>query len=165
MTAGRRRAGWLLLAGLALAGCAPLVPLQPPGAWPGGPWSGRLALQVEGRQDQSFSASFELKGKAEAGELALYSPLGTTLAVLQWLPGTAVLKANGQTQQFESLDVLSGQVTGAAIPVAALFDWLAGANTPVAGWQADLSELEQGRVRARRTEPPPAAELRVVLDR
>jgi outer membrane lipoprotein LolB len=165
MTISRRRAGWLLAAGLALAGCAPLRTAHPPVAGSTGPWSGRLALQVQDRQAESFSATFELKGKAEAGELALYTPIGSTLAVLQWAPGTAVLKANGEVRQFDSLDALAGQVTGAAIPVAALFDWLVGSDTRVAGWEADLSQLDQGRVRARRLEPPPPAELRVVLDR
>jgi outer membrane lipoprotein LolB len=57
------------------------------------------------------------------------------------------------------------EATGSAIPVAALFDWLEGRNTAVPGWQADLSELGQGRLRAQRMQPPPAADLRVVLDR
>jgi outer membrane lipoprotein LolB len=57
------------------------------------------------------------------------------------------------------------QATGASLPVAALFDWLAGVNTPVPGWEADLSQLGEGRLRAQRREPPPLADLRVVLDR
>jgi outer membrane lipoprotein LolB len=35
----------------------------------------------------------------------------------------------------------------------------------VAGWKADLSLLNQGRLRAQRLEPPPPADLRLVLDR
>jgi outer membrane lipoprotein LolB len=60
---------------------------------------------------------------------------------------------------------LVAHATGAAIPVAALFDWLRGIDTPVAGWKADLSLLSQGRLRAQRLEPPPPADLRFVLDR
>jgi outer membrane lipoprotein LolB len=163
---GRRSASALLACvTLVLAGCA--VPLRPPVGLIGdtGPWSGRLALQVEESQSQSFSAGFELKGKAEAGELALFSPLGGTLALLQWAPGQATLRSNGQTRQFSSLDSLAAQVTGTPLPIAALFDWLAGSNTPVAGWQADLSQLREGRLQAKRVEPKPAADLRVVLDR
>jgi outer membrane lipoprotein LolB len=124
-----------------------------------------LALQVQDNQSQSFSAAFELRGEPQAGELSLFTPLGGTAAVLTWLPGSATLKSGGQVQQFESVDALVARATGSAIPIAALFDWLAGKNTPVVGWQADLSQLGEGRLRAQRLEPPPAADLRVVLDR
>ena len=51
---------------------------------------------------------------------------------------------NGQTREFDSVDALVAHATGAAIPVAALFDWLRGIDTPVPGWQADLSQLAAG---------------------
>ena len=124
-----------------------------------------MALEVEEKSSQSFSAGFELKGSARSGELTLYNPLGGTLALLSWAPGSALLRSNGQTRQFESVDALLTHATGAPIPVAALFDWLTGTNTPVSGWQADLSQLAQGRLRARRVDPPPAADLRVAFDR
>ena len=158
---------WWLAAGAALiaAGCA-----SPPRTAPGadrdnGPWSGRLAIQVEDNQRESFSAGFELKGSAAAGELALYNPLGGTVAVLSWEPGKATMRTNDQAREFESVDSLVEHATGAAIPVAALFDWLRGIDTPVPGWQPDLSLLAQGRLRAQRLQPPPPADLRVVLDR
>jgi outer membrane lipoprotein LolB len=76
-----------------------------------------------------------------------------------------MLRTNGKTRNFDSVESLVTHATGAAIPVAALFDWLRGIDTPVAGWQPDLSLLAQGRLRARRVEPSPPADLRVVLDR
>jgi outer membrane lipoprotein LolB len=158
--------GWLLAAALA-AGCAS-PPAKAPDITPaadGGPWSGRLALQVEDNQSQSFSAGFQLKGNAAKGELTLFNPLGGTLAVLAWAPGSATLRSNGRDQEFPSVEALVAQATGSAIPVAALFDWLRGTNTPVPGWQADLSQLDRGRLRAQRLQPPPPADLRVVLDR
>ncbi|MEP6790686.1 MAG: lipoprotein insertase outer membrane protein LolB [Ramlibacter sp.] len=130
-----------------------------------GVWAGRLGLQVESSPPQSFSAGFELKGNPKAGELALFNPLGGTLAVLSWDQDSATLRSGSQTSQFESLDALVSRVAGTAIPVAALFDWLAGTNTPVAGWQADLSQLAQGRIRAQRMDPAPAADLRLALER
>ena len=164
MIAARRWASaWALCAVLGLTGCASL---RFPAAVPtGASWSGRLALQVRDDAAQSFSAAFELRGAPESGELTLFTPLGGTAALLRWTPGAAVLVSNGQTRQFESLDALVLQATGAALPVTALFDWLAGTPTPVAGWRPDVSGLPQGRLLAHRMAPPPVADLRVVLDR
>jgi outer membrane lipoprotein LolB len=128
-------------------------------------WSGRLALQVDGSAAQSFSASFELKGSAEAGELTLFNPLGGTVARMLWQPGSATLHAHGEIRPFDSLETLVVQATGAPLPLAALFDWLRGRNTPVPGWQADLARLDDGRLTAVRSQPEPTATLRVVLDK
>ncbi len=167
MNTERRRGRWLLLlfAIILIAGCA--RPLRAPGQNDSktGVWTGRLAVQVEGDSRQSFSASFELQGQPSAGQLKLFTPLGGTAAVLTWLPGSATLQSDGQTRQFESVDALLAEVAGTAIPVSALFDWLAGTQTLAPGWQADLSQLEQGRLRAQRLAPPPATDLRIVLDR
>jgi outer membrane lipoprotein LolB len=148
-----------------LVGCAtPPKPTGPVDAV-NGPWSGRLALQVEDKPSDSFSAGFELKGNAQAGELTLYSPIGGVLALLAWQPGSATLRAGGQTREFPSVDSLVAHVTGEAIPVAALFDWLRGRDTRVPGWRADLTQLSQGRLAAKRLEPRPEADLRLVLER
>jgi outer membrane lipoprotein LolB len=154
-------AAWVLV----LAGCASPPRMAGPVDAQAGPWSGRLALTVEGNQSQSFSAGFELKGHAGAGDLTLFTPLGGTLAVLAWAPGSATLRSNGQTREFPSVETLVAHATGSAIPVAALFDWLRGTDTPVPGWQADLAQLPQGRLSARRLDPLPPADLRVVLER
>jgi outer membrane lipoprotein LolB len=159
---------WCIALAMALVtGCA--TPPRPAAAVAvdraAGPWSGRLALQVADKPGQSFSAGFELKGDARAGELTLYSPLGGTLAALAWRPGSATLGSGGQLREFASLDELVAQVAGEPIPIAALFDWLRGLDTPVAGWRADLSQLAQGRVAAKRLQPAPEADLRLVLER
>jgi outer membrane lipoprotein LolB len=161
----RRARAWLGAACCALlvAGCA--VPPRTPVAPGLQVWSGRLALTVEGQSSQSFSAGFELKGAPEAGELSLFNPLGGTIAVLGWSPGTATLKANGNTRQFPSLEALAQEATGAPLPVAALFDWLGGKPTPISGWEPDVSQVADGRLRARRTDPPPPADLRVLFER
>ncbi|MDB5753524.1 MAG: outer rane lipoLolB family protein [Ramlibacter sp.] len=165
MTASRRLAARLLggcLLAAVLAGCA--TPQRAP-AQPGVQvYTGRLALAVSANPPQAFSAGFELKGAPEAGELTLYSPLGGTLAVLGWTPGSASLKSGHEVRQFASLDALASEVTGTELPVAALFDWLGGKATAVAGWQADVSEVANGRLRAQRTTPAPAADLRIAFD-
>jgi outer membrane lipoprotein LolB len=146
---------------LAMAGCA-LAPPLPNAAGPR--WSGRLALQVAGRAEGSFTAGFELRGSPATGELTLYTPLGTVAAWLQWAPGRASLRTPGQpARKAPSLDALLAQALGTAVPVAALFDWLAGIPTPVAGWQADLSQHASGRLGARRLADP-AADLRILLE-
>lgn len=123
-----------------------------------------MALTIEGRVNDSFSAGFDLRGAPDAGELTLTNPLGGTVAVLDWAPGKATMRTGGRTKEFPSLDALAQEATGAPIPVASLFDWLAGKPTPVPGWQPDLSQLAQGRLSARRTDPPPPADLRLVLE-
>ena len=167
MSPGLRRAALGLLAGatLLLAGCAQPLPVPRHDDASTGVWRGRLALQVEDSPSQSFSAGFELTGRPDAGELMLYNPFGGTLAALNWAPGSATLRSGNEVRNFDSIDALVTGATGTAIPVASLFDWLAGNNTAVAGWEADLSQLDQGRLRARRVAPPPAADLRVALDR
>ena len=161
-----RGAAWLLAFAIAvIAGCAHPMRVGNQQDGTTGPWTGRLALQVQDDQSQSFSAAFELRGQAPAGELTLFTPLGGTAALLTWAPGSATLTTSGQVRQFESVEALIVRATGSPLPLAALFDWLAGTNTAVAGWQADLSQLGLGRLRAQRLDPPPTADLRVVLDR
>ena len=164
MTLAPRAALGLLALVFLLVGCASAPKTTGPVDAVNGPWTGRLALQVEDQPGQSFSAGFELKGNAQTGELTLYSPLGGTVGVLTWQPGSATLRANGQIRQFDSVDQLVTHVTGSAIPVAALFDWIRGIDAAVAGWRADLSQAQQGRISAKRLEPPPKADLRVVLE-
>lgn len=149
-----------------LAGCAQ-PPVQAPLADGQAQtyWRGRLALRVDnGPEPTSFFASFELSGQAHAGELLLSSPLGTTLAQLRWSPQLALLRSNGQARTFDSLDALATEATGTAIPIAALFEWLQGRPAVADGWLADLSQLETGRLVARRHQPAPAAELRLIIE-
>lgn len=128
-------------------------------------WTGRMALTVHGTPPQAFSAGFELKGEPASGELTLYTPLGGVLGVMAWAPGSATLRSNDGVRQFPSLDALSAEVIGAEIPVAALFDWLSGKPTAVQGWQADVSQVAAGRLRAQRQQPAPQADLRIAFDR
>jgi outer membrane lipoprotein LolB len=114
---------------------------------------------------QSFSASFELKGQPERGELTLLSPLGGVIGILRWSPDEALFDSGNQKiQYFSSIDELMERATGAAVPPSALFAWLQGNNASVSGWSADLSRLGEGRISATRTQPRPQADLRVVLN-
>ena len=128
-------------------------------------WTGRISLQIQSEPVQAFFAGFELKGQADIGELTLISPLGSILGIMRWSPTEAVLEQNGSIKRFTSTNELLAQTTGAAVPVSALFDWLVGKNTPTPGWTADLSQQSNGRITAKRTEPVPQADLRIVLDK
>ena len=159
----------VLIAIFLIAGCA--SPTSARGQYPSDSpqWHGRLAVRIEAdamqSPPQSFAAEFELTGTPLAGELILYTPLGTTAATLSWTPLTAVMQTNTEIRTFESLDALIKQAIGTDIPVSALFAWLAGEDKKVAGWRADLSQHSDGRITARRTEPTPVAELRLVLEK
>jgi outer membrane lipoprotein LolB len=143
-----------------LSACATPRPATPPGEEV---WSGRLSLNVDSTPPQSFSSAFDLRGAPAAGELQLSSPLGNTLATVVWTPQSAELRQGGQVTRRGSLDELTTELSGTAVPVAALFGWLRGVQGDVPGWQADLSRQAEGRVTARRSAPLPTAELRVVF--
>ncbi len=159
---GHRR--WLLvgLGSMALAACTTPATLVP--AAGRSRWSGRLALTVDSEPRQSYSASFELGGTPETGELTLFSPLGNTLASIRWSPAGAQLQQGERITRRADLDSLSAELTGAPLPVLALFDWLQGQPSSAAGWEADLQRHADGRVVARRLRPEPTAELKLVFE-
>ena len=160
---GRRRVLALALASVLLAaGCAtPRMTPMDANAY----WSGRMAIQVLKDPPESLSAGFELQGSALAGEMVLLSPIGTTLARLEWTPQGARLTQGQQQVDSPSLQRLGARLTGTELPIAALFEWLAGRPAEAPGWQVDLTAHAQGRINAERREPSPAAVLRIALDR
>jgi len=155
-----RRFAGLVTSLVLLAGCAAPKMQTAPGV---DSWNGRLALSVDSSPPQSYAAGFDLHGTPQAGELLLATPIGTTLATVSWAPGRAEMVQGDQITRRHSLNELSTDIGGTAVPVAALFDWLKGQATEVDGWQADLSRHAEGRITARRTVPLPAAELRLIF--
>lgn len=154
-----------LLATILIAGCARPASAVTKYDSEDGFWAGRISLHVHGEPEQFFSAGFEIKGSAAQGELALTSPLGNVLGVLRWSPSGAMLDSgNQQPQRFDSVDALMAQATGAAVPLDALFAWLRGDGASVGGWSADLSRQGEGRIAAKRLQPAPQVDLRVVLE-
>ncbi len=123
-----------------------------------------MSLRVDTDPVQSMTAGFDLRGTAGAGELSLYTPLGSTLARLLWSAGTAELQWNGQRRNFDSIDALTREATGTALPIAGLFQWLNGESAQVPGWSADLQTLHEGKLLARRNAPEPTVELRLVFE-
>ncbi len=123
-----------------------------------------MALRIDSEPRQSFFAAFDLRGTAQTGELSLFSPLGSTLAKMVWAPGKAEMSWNGQSRRFESIDALTREATGTELPIASLFRWLSGLPDDAGGWSADLSQLPDGKLVARRNSPAPAVEMRLILD-
>ena len=155
---------WLLCVMAALAACAsPRAGHNPAQAQPAH-WQGKLALKVFSKPVQAISANFDLQGSPAEGELVLTSPMGTTLAHMQWNARSATLKANGEEKIFGSIQELAQKVTGSDLPVTSLFAWLEGRDAIVEGWQADLQDLPNGRINARHVEEV-SAELKIILER
>ena len=128
-------------------------------------WQGRLSVRVDAAPVQTLSAAFDLRGHPDQGELTLTSPLGTMVAQARWAPDSVEWRTTSETRSFPSLDAMAVQLTGTALPMAALFDWLHGIPTRADGWEPDLKEFDQGRISAHREQPAPQATVRLVLDR
>jgi outer membrane lipoprotein LolB len=179
-TAGRGQAvrWWLIAAPVLLSACQSLPP-TPPSEGPA--LTGRLAVRVEGDARRSFSAAFELRGEAEAGSMSLISPLGSQMGRADWSPALGVQLHDGDgTRRYRRLDDMAVDLTGEALPIAALFDWLRGRPWPGAprgelvepghsgfrqlGWDVQLERLADGSLVAVRDLPPPRVTVRVKLD-
>jgi len=162
------RTAWRLFALFAIifiAGCASVQRAQGTLGQETTHWQGRLALKVFSTPVQAFSANFELDGSAQEGSLTLSTALGSTLARMQWSPGRAALQTSKEIREFNSLDAMVSEITGTDLPVVSLFSWLQGVDAPAPLWEADLSDLDNGRMTARRTAEPNPSELKILLDR
>ena len=141
-------------------------PKLPPSEQP--QWSGRLSIKVERDPVQQTSAGFTLVGDARAGQLNLFTPLGSKAAEVVWGKDFATISDGKMGRNFPDLATALNQVTGADITVSNLFDWLQGkqdrAREAQLGWEADLTRLAEGRLVAIRLQPLPRIELRVVLE-
>jgi outer membrane lipoprotein LolB len=137
-----------------------------------------MLLQAEAtsaRPALNERVSFELTGSGNAGQLRVFSPLGTTLATASWAPGQVLLQTSEGEQRFADLEQLSRQTLGEALPLAALPDWLAGRPWTEAphqlnsqgfeqsGWRINLQQRAQGWIEANR-QTPPALKLRIKLE-
>jgi outer membrane lipoprotein LolB len=179
-----RLAGAVLLA-LCLQAC---VTHPPPLA--GTVYSGRLAVRsdaLDERPARSVSGQFELSGSASSGQLILTSPIGTTVARARWShpagalgePTQIELEADGATRRYATLGEMMQRAIGDQLPLAAMFDWLAGRPWPAApsrraadgqsfeqlGWHVDLAQFAgAGLISAERALPAPTLHVRVKLD-
>lgn len=157
----RLRRQLVLLAGAVLiGGCAVIRPPSKSDASEPRAWSGRLAVQAQAPDASAdawtFSAEFDVQGSAQAGELQLFSPLGTTLAEVSWQANAARLRSRGQVRDFADLDALMSDLLGVSLPSQALFAWLKGQWVKPTGWDVDLSQHAIGRISASKFSEPKA---------
>ncbi len=157
----------LSIAGLALLGCAqyPRGEINQRVVLGSERWHGRIAISIASSPKQAFSADFELQGNSQIGQMTLSSPLGTTLAQMQWSAQQAQLLVGGTERHYSSLSELTLVTMGAELPVEALLQWLKGIPAQSDGWHSDLSEFNTGRLTAYRFAPGPRVDLKILLDR
>ena len=177
------------LAAAALAALLGACATHPP-PLTGAVYAGKLAVRSDASGAQparSVSGQFELSGSPSSGQLVLTSPIGTTVARARWShpvgaqgePSEIELEADGRTSRFGSLDAMMQQALGDSLPLAAMFDWLAGRPWPAApavratdgasfdqlGWHVDLAQFAPSQlIVAERPAPPPTLHVRVKLD-
>ncbi|CAG1013837.1 hypothetical protein BURC_00532 [Burkholderiaceae bacterium] len=168
-----------VIAAAVLSGCATVSPPIPPGD----SLAGRLTVRVEptpASEARNVTASFDLQGGPQQGQLDLSTPLGTVLAQARWSPDKVALVTTQGETRFANLDELTREVLGESLPVAALFDWLRGRPWPGApsvpsaapaepgfrqlGWQVSLARFAEGWISARRDQAP-VVTVRAKLDR
>lgn len=142
---------------------------------------GRLSVvvtQLDG-PPKSTTGSFSWVERDGHSEIALYSPLGDTVAQVEVHDGYATLRTpDGKLEYAPTPEALMGRVLGVALPVAGLRDWMRGrtragvAQAPTAfdedGWHVSYPRMsDDGRmpktVRLERGAPD-AVEVRIVID-
>ena len=145
---------------LCLGGCSWLRPAAPAELAAQGHWEGKLQLRVLQKEPESFSATFELSGAPQQGELRLISPIGHSLALVNWSGDQATLQEGTQIQSFASMDELTRVLTGAALPLPDLMAWLNQDGPAIEGWQISAhKETRARRIIATRQTPEPPLHL------
>lgn len=163
----RRRTWQLSLAVLvSLSGCAMFSgPPRQPELEKIGHWQGRLSLKVLQEPPEHISANFEINGRPEQGELALFSPIGTTLAVARWNPNSAELLEGQKVKSFVSVQAMTHQLTGNSLPLPEIMTWLDHDGAELPGWTLKSENTPNSRrVFAKRQTPLPMLELTLVID-
>jgi outer membrane lipoprotein LolB len=138
---------------------------------------GQLSLKLGGMGEQAargLSLGFFFNGSEQAGQLDLMTPMGSQIAQVSWTADQVWLTDDKGRRRFDSLDELSQQVLGEALPLRALVPWMQGRPARFLpcqrgalpgqftqdGWQIDTREQASHRLLAQR---PASASQRAVL--
>jgi outer membrane biogenesis lipoprotein LolB len=131
-------------------------------------WRGRFQLLSPQRQSGRFVllATGTKPGASNQVTLEILTPLGSTAALLQSLPGQARLQlADGRSFEAETLDSLSMNTLGWSVPLAELPGWLdairAGGTVEHPSWRVTQEQAEPLRLLLA---GPNAVSIRLVFD-
>ena len=153
----RRWVSWALLCS-SIAACTTPTLVQTPSQ---AIWRGRLALSIEQQPPERWQANFVLMGSPAEGELHILSPLGTLLAKATWRPDSAAIQRGSTRTAYADTASMTAALTGADLPLSALFAWLQGQDMQVSGWHIEHPATHL--VIAQRETPLPVLKLRIAL--
>jgi len=96
---------------------------------------GRLSVKyTQNGEPKSMSGKFEWRQLPQRTDVALLSPIGSTIATVVVTPREAVLTESGKApHSAPDIDTLSARILGWSLPVAGLRDWLQGYATAADG--------------------------------
>lgn len=166
------------LAAFALAGCAELERLGPPGEVEF-ELAGRIAVRY---RDEAASGNVAWRHSRDADELLITSPVGSSVARLVRQGAEFVLTTADQ-REFRAGDAeaLTGQVLGFRLPVAGLADWVRGramegqpavmvrdaegrpATLEQGGWRIEYQEFRADGLPSRLKLAYPGVDLRLAI--
>ncbi len=179
----------------ALGGCATPAPLDSPpttsanneassatpSTTPRIELQGQLSIKLEAFGEQAatgVSLGFFFTGDDRSGRLDLMTLMGSQIAQVGWRPDEAWLINNKGRTPYPSLEALSQETLGEALPLRALVHWMNGRPDPSVnstttntgfeqlGWQVDTQQIHQKRLQANRpaTAMQRGAHIKVYLD-
>lgn len=144
---------------------------------------GQLSIKLEAFGEQAasgISLGFFFTGNDKQGQLDIMTLMGSQVAQVGWTPQQAWLVDDKGRRPYASLDQLSQETLGEALPLRALVHWMAGHPDPSLpsqteaepsrftqeGWSVDATELPRKRLQAHRpaTLGQRGARIKVYLD-
>jgi outer membrane lipoprotein LolB len=162
-------------------------PAIAPPAMPSGPalsLQGQMSLKLDAFGEQAaqgISLGFFFNGRAQAGELALMTLMGSQVAQLRWAPQEAELTDSQGPHRYPSLAALSEAALGEALPLDTLIHWMQGRADPSLpvrvgaepdtfeqlGWLIDTRQMDEKKLTATRAPSSRVrgARIKVYLDR
>jgi outer membrane lipoprotein LolB len=96
---------------------------------------GRLSVKyTQNGEPKSMSGNFNWKQTPQRTDVALSTPIGSTIATIAVTPEEAVLtEGNKPPRSAPDIDTLSARILGWSLPVAGLRDWMQGYATAADG--------------------------------
>ena len=96
---------------------------------------GRLSVKyTQNGEPKSMSGNFNWKQSAQRTDVALSTPIGSTIATIAVTPTEAVLTESGKPpRSAPDIDTLSARLLGWSLPVSGLREWMQGYATAADG--------------------------------